>query len=101
MERPFECRLVTDDDYSIRLIFYIHQNHQKHGLADDFRRWLYSSFEALVSQKPTRMEREQAPGWFGGREEMIRLHREMMGPLEGEDFSNGVDLSIKGGHVCA
>jgi REP element-mobilizing transposase RayT len=43
---------VTSERYYTSLIFYIHANPQKHGFADDFRTWPWSSYNALVTDGP-------------------------------------------------
>ena len=57
-QRPFGRIEVASDAYFVYLVVYIHQNPQKHGFVEDFRTWLYSSYQALLSTKPTRLRRE-------------------------------------------
>jgi putative transposase len=65
-ENPFGRILVTSDAYFVQLIAYIHQNPQKHGFVDDFRDWPYSSYQAMLSEKPTRLKRDEVLAWFDG-----------------------------------
>lgn len=87
-QRPFGRIEVTAEDYFIRLITYIHQNPQKHGLVEDFRTWPYSSYHALLSTKPTRLKREIVLAWFDGPAGVEALHRQKIieHPLVPEDF---------------
>ena len=66
-ERPFKRKLITDDRYFTALVAYIHRNPQEHGLVPDFRDWPHSSYWAMLSDKPTRLQREAVLEWFGGR----------------------------------
>lgn len=66
-ERPFKRKLVTNDRYFTALVAYVHRNPQKHGFVTDFRAWPHSSYRALVSDRPTRLQREAVLEWFGGR----------------------------------
>jgi REP element-mobilizing transposase RayT len=80
-ERPFERIPVTDEAYLLRLVVYIHQNPQKHKFVADFRDWPYSSYHDLVADTPTRLQREKLMGLFGGKQDFLRIHREIQ-PLE-------------------
>jgi len=85
-QRPFGRIEVTSDLHFVRLIIYIHHNPQKHGFVDDFGAWPFSSYQALMSSKATRLKRDQVLGWFGGPQQMETLHREELAPLLPEDF---------------
>jgi REP element-mobilizing transposase RayT len=75
-ERPFERIPITNDDYFLRLVVYIHQNPQKHRFAEDFREWNYSSYHELVANVPTRLQRDKLMEFFGSRNDFIRIHQE-------------------------
>ena len=74
-ENPFGRVLVASDAHMSRVITYIHQNPQKHGFVEDFREWPYSSYHAILTQKPTRIERGAVLDWFGGAEAFRAAHR--------------------------
>jgi len=57
---------VTDDDQLAQLVLYIHRNPQKHDLVEDFRTWPYSSYNTLLSSRPTRLKRREVLAWFDG-----------------------------------
>jgi REP element-mobilizing transposase RayT len=52
-ERPFKRIPVTDRDYFARLLIYIHQNPQRHGLIEDYRAWPYSSYGVFTGEGAT------------------------------------------------
>jgi len=90
-ENPFGRILVTSDGYFTQLISYIHRNPQKHGFVDDFRAWPYSSYRAFLSEKPTRLKRDDVLAWFDGPEAFEAFHRqevseELVAPLVLDDF---------------
>lgn len=90
-EHPFGRIPVTSEQYFTQLVSYIHQNPQRHGLIDDFRRWPYSSYQTLFSEKPTRLKRDIVLKWFGGRPQVEQLHQQKiskgeLAPLLLEDF---------------
>ena len=76
-ETPFGRVLVISETHLAHLVVYIHQNPQKHGLVEDFRVWPHSSYQAMLSHKPTRLERAEVLVWFQGREAFEDGHREM------------------------
>lgn len=80
-ERPFNRIPVDTESYLMRLIVYIHQNPQKHKFVTDFRDWDYSSYHDLVSNIPTRLQREKLLQLFGSRADFTRIHQEIQ-PLE-------------------
>jgi putative transposase len=73
-EHPFHRVAVETDAHFQSLVAYIHRNPQKHGFVDDFRAWPYSSYHALESQRPTRLQREAVLEWFGGQESFLAFH---------------------------
>ena len=73
-EKPFKRKPVTKNRYFKALVAYIHQNPQRHGLIDDFRDWPFSSYQALISEKQTRLAREEILSWFDGSRGLVQYH---------------------------
>jgi REP element-mobilizing transposase RayT len=88
-ERPFERIPVTDENYLMRLIVYVHQNPQKHGFVKDFRDWNYSSYHELIGDVPTRLQRDRMMELFGSRQDFLRIHQEIQ-PLVDFDDDEGI-----------
>jgi putative transposase len=65
---------VDSDRYFAQLIHYIHFNPQKHGFVDDFRQYPYSSYPAIVSEKPTRLCKDEVLNWFQGKDSFVKIH---------------------------
>jgi putative transposase len=90
-QRPFGRIEVTSDSYFMQLVTYIHQNAQKHGFVNDFRTWPYSSYQALLSTNPTRLQRDDVLTWFQGVDHFEDVHRyevdeRKIAPLVPDDF---------------
>ena len=83
-ERPFKRIPVDSENYLIRLAVYIHQNPQKHKFIEDFRDWDYSSYPHLISNAPTRLQKDRMMDLFGSQDDFIRIHQEIQ-PLEDWD----------------
>ncbi len=75
LEQPFGRIPITSAVYFYNLIIYIHRNPQHHGLIDDFRNWPYSSFQAILADKPTRVCRTAVLDWFGGLTPFVEAHQ--------------------------
>ena len=65
---------VDSDRYFAQLIHYIHFNPQKHGFVEDFRQYPYSSYQAIVSEKPTNLCRHEVLDWFQGKNSFVNIH---------------------------
>ena len=65
---------VDSDRYFAQLIHYIHFNPQKHGFVEDFRQYPYSSYPAIVSEKPTRLCKEEVLKCFQGKDNFVQIH---------------------------
>lgn len=77
-ERPFKRITVTDEAYFSRLLVYIHQNPQRHGLIDDFRDWPASSYQVLSGAGHSFVKRDVVLEWFGDITEMVNAHQVVM-----------------------
>lgn len=73
-ETPFKRKLVENQAYLMTLIAYIHRNPQKHGFVTDFREWAWSSYGAVLSHKPTKINRDEVLAWYNGRSHFINAH---------------------------
>jgi REP-associated tyrosine transposase len=73
-EKPFKRKVVDNDRYFTTLIAYIHRNPQAHGFVDDFQEWPWSSYNALLSEKPTQVQRVAVLEWFGNRAVLADAH---------------------------
>ena len=73
---PFKRLEVKDDSYLTYLICYIHHNPIYHGLVDDYHEWEFSSYNAILSDRPTQIKRELIISMFGSKEEFVSFHQE-------------------------
>jgi len=74
---PFRRIKVEDEEHFTQIIIYQHANVVKHGILKSFEDYPWSSYGSILSLKPTALQRDEVLQWFGGREEFIRIHREM------------------------
>jgi len=72
---PFKRILVDSGDYFSEVIRYIHHNPVHHKMHPNFESYRYSSYNSLLSDKPTLLERDFVLDWFRGKENFINFHK--------------------------
>ena len=65
---------ITNDDYLKRLVFYIHHNPVKHSIFDNFKKYPFNSYQSIISNQLTSLERNEVIDWFGSKKEFIEFH---------------------------
>lgn len=75
--RPFKRILITSEAYFSQLIFYIHCNATHHNICAHPSKYRFSSYNSILSNKPTLLRREEVLDWFGGKESFISSHETM------------------------
>jgi putative transposase len=81
-QHPFGRVMVTHERQFWNVVAYIHQNPQKHKFVDDFREWRWSSYGIMLSEKPTHLQRAVVLEWFGGEQQYLKRHAEMVGEAD-------------------
>jgi len=72
--KPFKRVHVDSNRYFSVLLFYIHANPQIHGIYDDIRKYPWSSYIGIISNKPTKLKRKEILEWFTDKENYIAYH---------------------------
>ncbi|MGC5746168.1 transposase [Chryseobacterium sp. NFX27] len=75
IESPFKRKLITSDEYLINTIIYIHQNPQNHFLTPEFSKYIFSSYQTILSNSKTLLKREEVIELFDNRENFILSHK--------------------------
>lgn len=86
-ETTFERKLVSSEIYFQQLIFYIHNNPVHHGFVEKMSLYPWSSYETIISNKPTRLKRNDVIALYGDAENFIYYHNE-------EQDLNGINSLI-------
>ncbi len=73
-QHPFGRIVVDSDRYFQKLVVYIHQNPQRHGLIDDFRRWEFSSYGSFLSDQHSHLRRTEVVTWFDNMDNFRAMH---------------------------
>jgi putative transposase len=56
--------LISSENYLQMAIVYIHNNPVKHGFCNLPNDWKYSSYNSIISDKSTQVERDEVLEWF-------------------------------------
>ncbi len=88
-EKRFERKLIASPSYLKNLIHYIHHNPVKHNFVEKVGEYPWSSYETILSEKQTKLNRDLVLKLYNNRENFEKLH------LETQDYSNIQDLIIE------
>ena len=80
-------RQVTEDGYFGKLIHYIHNNPVHHHFCATIEEWTFSSYQTMISEKVTNIERESVLEWYGGISAFKTFH------LQTIELPNEIELS--------
>jgi putative transposase len=75
-QRPFQRIEVTSDRYFRQIVVYIHTNPVHHKFCSDYTYYPWSSYDAIISNKRTKLNHEQTLEWFNDRENLIEVHQQ-------------------------
>jgi hypothetical protein len=85
-ERPFHRKQINDPEYLMQVILYIHHNPVHHGFCEAPEDYPWSSYQTCLSDKKTRLKREQVMEWFDNRDNFSYLHQQFKNYDEGWAF---------------
>ena len=74
MEKSFERKRITSEDYLKQIIFYIHNNPVHHGVVERMREYPCSSYKILISDSPTTLKRKEVIEVFGDLDNFKAYH---------------------------
>lgn len=65
---------IESDEQLLWTIYYIHRNPLHHYITNDYRSYKWSSYPALSSEKPTKLDRKKVLELFNGKDNMVAFH---------------------------
>jgi len=74
-EKPFERKQITSEKYLQNVIYYIHNNPVQHGFVKQMSMYPWSSFESIVSEKPTKLNRLDVIDLYGTKLDFLDYHK--------------------------
>ncbi|MCK4569108.1 MAG: transposase [Bacteroidales bacterium] len=75
-QERFKRKRVENEIYLKYLIHYIHMNPVHHEIVENFESYTYSSYQTLLRDHPTLLERENVIDLFEDKENYIYTHRQ-------------------------
>lgn len=66
---------IDSDAYFSSLVYYIHHNPVHHGFTNKIEDWPFSSYNSIVSNKQSYLNREETLKWFGDRSLYLDFHK--------------------------
>ena len=79
LKQSFQRRRIDSLEYMIKVICYIHNNPVNDGFAERSEDWKYSSYNAIASDRKTKVMKDEVIGLFGDRENFIYVHKQNLG----------------------
>lgn len=81
-ETTFERKLVSSEKYFQQLIFYIHNNPVHHGFVKQMSLYPWSSYDSIISDKPTKLKRKEVIALFGDVDNFVFYHNQQQNSNE-------------------
>ncbi len=72
--KNFKRKLLSGDNYIRSTILYIHSNPVHHRICNKIEDYKWSSYQGILSDKPSKLPRQKIFDWFGGKQEFINFH---------------------------
>lgn len=67
---------IKDDTQFRSTVFYIHKNPVHHGYCHTISDWKWSSYQSILSQKPTKLLRKEVIDTFEGNNGFVAFHNQ-------------------------
>ena len=71
-----KTELITDENYFLKVVHYIHANPVHHRLTKRMEEWKYSSYKIFLSTRPTKVDRDFVLNEFDGITGFIKYHEQ-------------------------
>lgn len=88
-EKPFERKIIFSENYLQNVIHYIHNNPVQHGFVKQMNLYPWSSYETILSDKPTKLKRNEVINLYQTKENFIEYHSKK------PNFNKILDLIIE------
>ncbi len=73
-QKSFKRLVVDSPKYFANLVHYIHANPQLHDICDDFRQYPWSSYQRILINKPTHLQKDDVKKWFQNKDNYLNYH---------------------------
>jgi REP element-mobilizing transposase RayT len=73
-QERFKRKMIVSNEQLKDIIYFIHSNPVNHNIIRDFKKYPYSSFNTILSEKESKISRKEVLKIFGGRNNFIEFH---------------------------
>lgn len=87
--KNFKRKSIESNAYFTSVVQYIHRNPVHHGFCASVGDWNWTSYPAILSNRPTKLEKEELINWFGNTTHFVEAHKvndEYYVELANDDF---------------
>lgn len=88
-ERPFKRKLIDNKNYLKKVVLYIHNNPVHHHFCEHAMEYPWSSYLTCVSEKSTKLKRNEIINWFNDANNFKSKHNEK---IDFADFDDWLDI---------
>lgn len=82
--KNFKRKHISDQNYLLKMVNYIHLNPVSHGFCESPRDWEFSSYNSLLSVQESGLVNKEVITWFEDRENFIHCHESSVADVEVE-----------------
>ncbi|WP_439130164.1 transposase [Polaribacter sp.] len=75
-EAPFKRKQIKNEKYLKNLILYIHNNPIQHNFVEKLSSYKWSSYNSIISEKKTLIERKKVIDYFNDKQNLIDTHQQ-------------------------
>lgn len=76
LEKPFKRICISNEEYLKILVLYIHLNPENHQIHNDFSTYKHSSYQSIISQAKTIIQREEVINLFDDLPNFTETHQQ-------------------------
>lgn len=74
--KNFKRKKIANKQYLLKLLHYIHYNPIEAQLCKKLSDWKYSSYNSLLKQSPTLLQRQKVIEWFEDLDNLKFIHKQ-------------------------
>ena len=76
--KNFKHKEITDSNYFLNTVHYIHYNPVHHRLVKNIENWKWTSWHSILDTKPTNLQRQEVLKRFGNIENFIAYQKQRL-----------------------
>ena len=78
---------INSEEYLQMCIAYIHNNPVRHGFCTSPKSWKFSSYNTIISDKPSKIKQDEVLSWFENTKNFVYYHTSRADEIFREKFN--------------